>query len=163
MYYWVVGVGLGYLDSAILMAVARGQNTLKALRYLFPGVDPGVLEARLRSLEASGYLASRVKGLIFKTREYFLTEKGARALDEASKKLEEAAERAKSLAEEGRPVSQWPVELAWVLPLLLWLGLLDLALLPLIGMEFVDDVGDFGEDLETGYEEAGLEGLDFEV
>jgi DNA-binding HxlR family transcriptional regulator len=155
---------LGYLDSAILIAIARGYNTLSSLKHMFPGVDPGVLESRLKTLESMGYVRSRVKGLIFKTKEYYLTEKGAEALNEASARLEEAAEEIRRLAQERRPVSEWSggaAELAWIIPLLLWLGLLDLALLPLIGMEFVDDVGDFGEDLETGYEDAEFGEIEF--
>jgi DNA-binding HxlR family transcriptional regulator len=149
-------LGLGYLESSILVAVSRGINTLGELSGLFRGVDPKVLEASLRSLEASGYLRSELRGFIFKKRVYTLTEKGARALDEAARNVEKASIEARRLAREGRRVDEWPVELAWILPLLLWLGLIDLALVSSIGY-----AEEYYGDVEGGPEaEAGGEGFD---
>jgi len=151
-------LSLGYLDSSILVAVSRGVNTVDELSRFFKGVDPKVLESRLRSLEASGYLRSELRGLIFKKRVYTLTEKGGRALDEAMKNVEKASLEARRLAREGRSVDDWPMELAWILPLLLWLGLIDLALISSIGYAAEEYPGDVQGEPEA--DAGGEEGFD---
>ncbi|MCE4613052.1 MAG: hypothetical protein F7C07_04395 [Desulfurococcales archaeon] len=148
-------MSLGYLESSILMAVSSGVNTLDELSSLFKGVDPSVLESKLRSLEASGYLRSEVKGFIFKKKVFLLTDKGVSALDEAKKNIEKASIEARKLAREGRPVSEWPLELAMILPLLVWLGFISMATIAPLGYS--------EEYYGGGQEEGDVEGGEFDV
>ncbi len=141
---------LGLIDSALLVAIANGVNSLKSLCHVLSGFSEDVVRRHLESLESKGLVKRRVKGLIFKREVYELTEEGSRMLEEAYSKLREAAEKLKRVAERADHEREGPEALKRalreaglgldVLPLvqlMALLGLLDVFLLPLF-LDFFD-------------------------
>ncbi len=114
---------------AVLEALSTGAKTVKEVAELVD-MEPHDVEAVLSALMGQGLVERREKGLLFKKEAYALTERGWEVLykwrDEVKKRVEKAAElRRAGRAEEAEEVLA-PV--ASVLPLMLSLGLLDMAL-----------------------------------
>ncbi len=152
---------LGLLDSAILVAIANGVNTVDALEEVLKGFSREAIENKLAQLEARGLVRRRRKGLIIKREVYELTEEGARLLDKAYEKLREAAKVARELAERQTDKSKLPENLGVpvdevypLISLLTLLGMLDAALLPLLLAEALDhepyDMEETGDLDDTG-------------
>ncbi len=114
---------------AVLEALSTGAKTVKEVAELVD-MEPHDVEAVLSALMGQGLVERREKGLLFKKEAYALTERGWEVLykwrDEVKRRVEKAAElRRAGRAEEAEEVLA-PV--ASVLPLMLSLGLLDMAL-----------------------------------
>jgi len=114
---------------AVLEALSTGSKTVKEIAELVD-MEPHDVEAVISALMGQGLVERREKGLLFKKEAYALTEKGWEVLykwrEEVKGRVEKAAElRREGRAEEAEEVLA-PVES--VLPLMLTLGLLDMAL-----------------------------------
>jgi len=136
------------LEAAVLVALAEGVETSDKLAELLR-VDRNSIAKILEELEAKGFVKKEVKGLIFKKTVYRLTERGYDVLEEATRKLREAAreleELGKRLEKERSDVVKTIstsredfTELLAVAPLLSWLGLLDIALIPILLSSLAD-------------------------
>ena len=155
---------LSLLEKAILVAVLRGVDTLGGLRKLI-NVGEEELRRAVDRLVALGLLRVERRGLIFKREVLRLTEQGFEEAQRALRELEEAAKRLEDRLEEAS-VSERPAvlsgldDIAYIAPLLAWLGLIDLALLaPLAalpvegGLDEHSDQEDVPEDVD--YDEYG--------
>ncbi len=114
---------------AVLEVLSTGAKTVKEVAELVD-MEPHDVEAVLSALIGQGLAERRDKGLLFKKEAYVLTERGWEVLykwrEEVQKRVEKAAElRRAGRAEEAEEVLA-PV--GSVLPLMLSLGLLDMAL-----------------------------------
>jgi hypothetical protein len=114
---------------AVLEALSTGAKTVKEVAELVD-MEPHDVEAVISALMGYGLVERREKGLLFKKEAYALTERGWEVLykwrDEVKGRVEKAAElRRAGRMEEAEEVLA-PVES--VLPLMLTLGLLDMAL-----------------------------------
>jgi len=136
------------LEAAVLVALAEGAETPDELAELLR-VDRDSIVKVLEQLEAKGLVKKERKGLIFKKTVYRLTEEGYEALEEASRKLREAAKELEELGKRLRkehtgaaktaPSSEEGLaELIAIAPLLSWLGLLDVALMPILLSSLAD-------------------------
>ncbi|HIC99335.1 MAG TPA: hypothetical protein EYP08_06840 [Pyrodictiaceae archaeon] len=136
------------LEAAVLVAIAKGIETLDELAELLR-VDRDSIVKVLEQLEAKGLVKKERKGLIFKKTVYRLTQEGYEVLEEANRKLREAA---KELEEVGKRLEKEHIEasktaplpreglaeLIAIAPLLSWLGLLDIALMPVLLSSLAD-------------------------
>jgi DNA-binding MarR family transcriptional regulator len=114
---------------AVLEALSTGAKTVKEVAELVD-MEPHDVEAVISALMGHGLVERREKGLLFKKEAYALTERGWEVLykwrDEVKGRVERAAKlRRAGRMEEAEEVLA-PVES--VLPLMLTLGLLDMAL-----------------------------------
>jgi DNA-binding MarR family transcriptional regulator len=114
---------------AVLEALSTGAKTVKEIAELVD-MEPHDVEAVISALMGHGLVERREKGLLFKKEAYALTERGWEVLymwrEEVKGRVEKAAElRRAGRVEEAEEVLA-PVES--VLPLMLTLGLLDMAL-----------------------------------
>lgn len=113
----------------VLEALSRGGKTKEDVAVML-GVDVRDAEALLASLEANGLVERRLKGLVFKKEVYVLTERGYEVLYSwramVLKRVEKAAELRRQGASEEADELLTPV--VHILPMLLTLGVLDLAL-----------------------------------
>jgi len=135
------------LEAAILVALAKGVETSDKLAELLKA-DKDSISKILEELEAKGLVKRDVKGFIFKKTVYRLTEKGYEMLEEATRRLKDAAkeleELGKRLEKEHQIVETISssredfAELITIAPLLSWLGLLDVALMPIILSSLAD-------------------------
>ncbi len=151
---------LGLLEKAVLAALLRGVDSFGGLRRLI-NVGEDELRRVVNKLVQLGLVRVERRGLIFKREVLKLTEKG---FEEAEKAVKELESIARSVEEklEGKGLRERVEEIgflddiAYILPLLTWLGFLDLALLsPLVFMvedqdyDYGDmDYGDYGSDVE---------------
>jgi DNA-binding MarR family transcriptional regulator len=114
---------------AVLEALSTGAKTVKEIAELVD-MEPHDVEAVISALMGHGLVERREKGLLFKKEAYALTERGWEVLymwrEEVKGRVEKAAElRRAGRVKEAEEVLA-PVES--VLPLMLTLGLLDMAL-----------------------------------
>ena len=114
---------------AVLESLATGTKTVKEVAELVD-MEPHDVEAVISALMGHGLVERREKGLLFKKEAYALTERGWEVLyrwrEEVKGRVEKAAElRRAGRVKEAEEVLA-PVES--VLPLMLTLGLLDMAL-----------------------------------
>lgn len=114
---------------AVLEALSTGAKTVKEVAELVD-MEPHDVETVISALMGHGLVERREKGLLFKKEAYALTERGWEVLyrwrEEVKGRVEKAAElRRAGRVEEAEEVLA-PVES--VLPLMLTLGLLDMAL-----------------------------------
>ncbi len=119
------------LEDAILIAIAQGANTTDELANIFK-MRKETIEKVLKRLEGKGYVRFTERGWwIFRKKVVELTEEGNDKALEAFEKLRSIAEEVKNrISSEGEEairgiINTWP----YIIPLLLWLNLLDLALL----------------------------------
>ena len=162
---------LTLLEKAVLAALMRGVDSLSGLKKLV-NVDEEALRRAIERLESLGLVKRERRGLILKREVLVLTEKGFEEARRALEELEAVARRVEArLAkhEEGRVTASQVAselgDLAYIVPLLAWLGLIDLAMLaPLTlaaqegyedlsggepGDYDVEDAGDLGGDVEA--------------
>jgi DNA-binding MarR family transcriptional regulator len=116
-------------NYAVLEVLSTGTKTVKEIAELVD-MEPHDVEAVISALMGHGLVERREKGLLFKKEAYALTERGWEVLymwrEEVKGRVEKAAElRRAGRVEEAEEVLA-PVES--VLPLMLTLGLLDMAL-----------------------------------
>lgn len=116
-------------NYAVLEALSTGTKTIKEIAELVD-MEPHDVEAVISALMGHGLVERKEKGLLFKKEAYALTERGWEVLymwrEEVKGRVEKAAElRRAGRVEEAEEVLA-PVES--VLPLMLTLGLLDMAL-----------------------------------
>lgn len=136
-----------YEYYAALEALSTGGKTAEEVADIL-GVEPHDAEAILSALMGMGLVERKERGLIFKREVYQLTEKGWEELyrlrEEVKSKLEKAAE----LRQQGREQEAQEIldPLAPVLPVLLSLGVLDLAL-------YSAALGELAEDIDITPEE----------
>ncbi len=140
------------LEDAVLVAIARGVETVGELAEVL-NVSREDVERVVERLKAEGLIREEVVGRwIFKKRVLKLTEEGFRRASEAYEKLRRLAEeiRERLSREEGREeLEDLVVTWGYVLPLLGWLNLLDLALLDSLALGmWMQDVSD-SSDLST--------------
>jgi DNA-binding PadR family transcriptional regulator len=114
---------------AVLESLSTGAKTVEEIASVVD-MEPHDVEAVLPALMGQGLVERREKGLLFKKEAYALTERGWEVLykwrDEVKGRVEKAAElRRAGRVKEAEEVLA-PVES--VLPLMLTLGLLDMAL-----------------------------------
>ena len=125
------------LEEAVLVAIARGAESSKdiaeALRISYEDADR-VLE----KLMHRGLVRVGERGWwIFRRKVYVLTEEGYRRAGEALEKLKSVAETIKKDLESGKRetvdmlASQW----SYILPLLVWLNLIDIPLLSMLALD----------------------------
>ncbi len=148
------------LEDAALVAIAQGAETIddiaEALR-----ISREDAERLLRRLSLEGLIRIEEKGWwIFKRKVAVLTERGferaARALDQL-KSLAETIKQ-KLQAGEREYVESLFAQWSYILPLMMWLNLLDIAFLNMLaldtammlpGIDDVGDAGDLGADFDT--------------
>ena len=125
------------LEEAVLVAIARGAESPKdiaeALRISYEDADR-VLE----KLMHRGLVRVEERGWwVFKRRVYVLTEEGYRRAGEALEKLKSVAETIRKDLESRKReavdmlASQW----SYILPLLVWLNLIDIPLLSMLALD----------------------------
>ena len=145
------------LEEAALVAIAQGaespSDVAKALRISYEDANR-VLE----KLVHRGLVRVEERGWwIFKRRVYVLTAEGYRLAGEALEKLKSIAEAIKRDLESGKResidmlASQW----GYVLPLLMWLHLIDIPLLTMLALDTAmhpidveDQEVDMGSDMD---------------
>ena len=145
------------LEEAALVAIAQGaespSDVAKALRISYEDANR-VLE----KLVHRGLVRVEERGWwIFKRRVYVLTAEGYRLASEALEKLKSIAEAIKRDLESGKResidmlASQW----GYVLPLLMWLHLIDIPLLTMLALDTAmhpidveDQEVDMGSDMD---------------
>lgn len=135
------------LEKAILAAVFKGYTTEGEILELLRGVDPEIVRTKLRELVARGLLREVERGfLVFKRREFMLTEKG---VAEAEKALGEIKAIASDMARRRREgLGEVAEDLAvWLLPFAAALGLIAF-------MDLMDDAVVYDVE-EAGFEDAG--------
>ncbi len=151
------------LEEMVLVAILNGADTIDALEEALK-VSREDLEAALTSLEAKGLVKPERKGIVFKKTVYRLTGRG---LEEAKKALERVKKLAREVSEKLREARLEEAEpervrsvlgdqLYSLLPLLAWLGLLELPLL----MYTAYTLGEASGEGEEVYEEYLEEDLD---
>jgi len=133
---------------AVLAVLSRGAKTAEEVAAELD-IEPHDAEALLSTLMAYGLVERREKGLLFKREVYALTESGwevfAQWKRDVEQKIEKAAELRRAGREEEAEALLGPV--VSVLPILLALGLIDLALWQLVMGEAEEAIGfDAGED-----------------
>ncbi|MCS7121231.1 MAG: hypothetical protein NZ895_01320 [Archaeoglobaceae archaeon] len=108
------------LEDAVLVAVLKGTNDPKKVSSVLK-VKLSEVEKILKNLEEKGLVKiEESKKLFFKSKKIYLTPKGN---DKALKALKELENLAKSIKDSTKPISF--SEIHYLLPLLLWLGLID--------------------------------------
>ncbi len=148
------------LEDAALVAIAQGAETVDDLARALR-ISREDAERLLRKLSIEGLVKIEEKGWwIFRRKVVVLTERGferaARALDQ----LKSLAETIRQKLESGEReyvdsiFAQW----GYILPLMMWLNLLDIAFLNMLaldtammfpGIEDTGDTGDMGTDFDT--------------
>ena len=124
-------------EEAVLVAIARGAGTVEAVSDAL-GVSRSDVEKVLEKLMAEGLVRVEEKGWwIFKWRALVLTRRGFEAAVKAHEKLAELASRLRERLARARGESAEALALApaYLFPLMLWMGLLDLALLDILTAE----------------------------
>ncbi|MET1101586.1 MAG: hypothetical protein ABWW69_03810 [Pyrodictiaceae archaeon] len=145
---------LSLLEAAVIAAVAQGIDSIKGLEQLV-NVSREELERIILRLANRGLLRIEEKGFIFKRRVLRLTEEGFNKLEEARRLLMRAAEEVKGLAERREEsisdeVSRSYELLTPIIPLLVWMDLLDAAILAQMTAPLpASNVGDSIEDQES--------------
>ncbi len=155
------------LEDAILVAILQGAETADEISRILR-VDKGTIEDLLRKLELEGYVKSEIKGLLFKKKVYLLTEKGFERASKVLEKIKEVANQVRVLAEQGRVDEATQIINTWsyFVPLMLWMDLIPLTLLPLeLGFiadaaawdqpDYSDYGGDSGDGGDTGDADTG--------
>lgn len=123
-------------EEAVLVAIARGAGTVEAVSDAL-GVSRSDVEKALEKLMAEGLVRVEERGWwIFKWRALVLTRRGFEAAARAYEKLAELASRLRERLARAResPEALAPAP-AYLLPLMLWMGLLDLALLDILAAD----------------------------
>jgi DNA-binding MarR family transcriptional regulator len=146
-------------NYAVLEALSTGAKTVKEIAELVD-MKPHDVEAVISALMGHGLVERREKGLLFKKEAYALTERGWEVLykwrEEVKGRVEKAAElRRAGRVKEAEEVLA-PVES--VLPLMLTLGLLDMALYAaaLGQLATLDEAAELGvETFDSGDFDAG--------
>ena len=123
-------------EHAVLLALAEGYKPKEIARMLKVRYED--VESALRSLEAKGFVKRRVEGFIFKREVFVLTREGFEKVKELKKELEK-------LSHEIREKPILINEFGYLIPLMVTLGLIDLAILE----EF--DEYDFIEDFDFDF------------
>ncbi|PCN50642.1 hypothetical protein B6U99_03220 [Candidatus Geothermarchaeota archaeon ex4572_27] len=116
------------VEDAVLAAILKGADTLGKLRRVV-NVEEAVLRRVLDNLVTRGYVKAERRGLLFKRDAYAVTAEGARAAEAAIRRLEAASREVRRRVERGEGL---PSDYVAILPLLVWTGLLDIALLSLL-------------------------------
>ncbi len=146
------------LEDAVLVAIARGVETVGELAEVL-NVSKEDIERVVEKLRIEGLIREEVVGRwIFKKKVLKLTEEGFKRATEALEKLRKLADeiREKLSSREGsEELEDLVVTWGYILPLLGWLNLLDLALLDSLALgtwaQDVSDSGDVGtQDLDDG-------------
>ena len=123
-------------EEAVLVAIARGAGTVEAVSDAL-GVSRSDVEKALEKLMAEGLVRVEERGWwIFKWRALVLTRRGFEAAARAYEKLAELASRLRERLARAResPEALAPAP-AYLFPLMLWMGLLDLALLDILAAD----------------------------
>ncbi len=123
------------IEDAVLAAIYSGADSVgkvaSALRIPLAKADEVV-----RVLEARGYVRRRVCGAwIFRREKLELTREGEAKAREALEKLEEIASSVKSRVDSGEDINEIATQLSYILPLLVWLDLIDLAMLDMLMLD----------------------------
>jgi len=144
------------LEDAILIAIANGAETPDQIARILR-VDKSTVEDLLRKLEIEGFVKSEEKGKwVFKKRVYMLTERGFKRAQEALQRLQQVAEELKQKIAMGAQDEAVQLATAWsgFLPLMLWMNMLDMALLSMLPLELgflaAADMADWGAGADTG-------------
>jgi DNA-binding PadR family transcriptional regulator len=114
---------------AVLESLSTGAKTVKEITELV-GMEPHDVEAVISALMGQGLVERREKGLLFKKEAYALTERGWEVLYRWREEVKGRVEKAAELRRTGRveEADEVVAPVASVLPLMLTLGLLDMAL-----------------------------------
>jgi DNA-binding PadR family transcriptional regulator len=114
---------------AVLESLSTGAKTVKEITELV-GMEPHDVEAVISALMGQGLVERREKGLLFKKEAYALTERGWEVLYRWREEVKGHVEKAAELRRTGRveEADEVVAPVASVLPLMLTLGLLDMAL-----------------------------------
>ncbi len=146
------------LEDAVLVAIARGVETVGELADVL-NVSREDIERVIEKLRNEGLVREEVVGRwIFKKKVLRLTEEGFKRATEALEKLRKLADeiRERLSSEEGREeLEDLVVTWGYILPLLGWLNLLDLALLDSLALSMwtqdLSDSSDVGtQDIDDG-------------
>lgn len=131
---------------AVLELLAKGPRTVGELASEL-GMPEHDVAAILSALEGYGLVERREKGFLVKREAYALSGKGWEALAQWRREVERRVDEAYRLKKEGRDEEAAEVldPIAPVLPLLLSLGLIDLAMWTAL---FGEEVSDFADDVE---------------
>ncbi len=148
------------LEDAALVAIAEGAETVDDLAEALR-ISREDAEKLLRKLSFEGLVKIEEKGWwIFKRKVIVLTEKGFERAAKALKQLKSLAETIRKKVEAGEQdyVSSMIAQWSYILPLMMWLDLLDIAFLNMLaldtaamfpGAESASDVDDTGMDLDS--------------
>jgi len=114
---------------AVLESLSTGAKTVEEIASVVD-MEPHDVEAVLPALMGQGLVERREKGLLFKKEVYALTERGWELLYKWREEVKERVEKAAELRRAGRvkEAEEVVAPVASVLPLMLTLGLLDMAL-----------------------------------
>ncbi|MEM0463106.1 helix-turn-helix domain-containing protein [Pyrobaculum sp.] len=131
---------------AVLELLAKGPRTVGELASEL-GMPEHDVASILSALEGYGLVERREKGFLVKREAYALSGKGWEALAQWRREVERRVDEAYRLKKEGRDEEAAEVldPIAPVLPLLLSLGLIDLAMWTAL---FGEEVSDFADDVE---------------
>ncbi len=163
---------LDLLEAAVLAAIFRGLDTVDALRKVI-NVDKNVLESVLNKLIAEGLVSVELRGILFKKPRLRLTRKGIEYVEKAFEKLKQVATKAAHVEQGGQgnyvkasdATDDFMTTFTSILPLLIWLELLDASFLAAaqVGQEGSSDLGEeedyAGEEPVEGGEE-DFEGIE---
>ncbi len=150
------------LEDAVLVAIARGVEDPKSIAEILH-VDPSDVERALKRLELEGYVKPVEKGFwIFRKRSYVLTERGFERVAHVLDKLKELANFVKErVAVERESLVPMFSGFEYLLWLMFWLNLLDMAMLPIfapvLGYEYVPETVPSDIDTDSGAETEGSE------
>ncbi len=143
-------------EEAVLVAISLGARDAREIASML-NMDLESVEKVLKRLEIKGLVKSELKGFwIFKKTVYTLTDRGFEIAQKSREKLVKIAEEVKRALETIHPhdeSAKYQVLQPYmpVLPLLMYMGLLDLAFLTLpLTMISLSDFGEFEEIPDMG-------------